>query len=111
MKRCDFLLLPSVIATVWSHASAEVKIPRTGFIQTGSRQDSQSLLDAFRDGLSALGWTEGNNIIVLDRWDEDRTAQLPAIIKPRCGSMRASLSRSRSTTACGAHRQRSAWEI
>src|SRR6516162_8629047 len=86
MKRRDFLLLPSVIAMVWSHSSAEVKIPRIGFIQTGSRQDNQSLLDAFRDGLSALGWTEGNNIVVLDRWAEDRTDQLPAIVKELIGS-------------------------
>jgi putative ABC transport system substrate-binding protein len=86
MKRRDFLLLPSVIAMVWSHSSAEVKIPRIGFIQTGSRQDNQSLLDAFRDGLSALGWTEGNNIVVLDHWAENRTDQLPAIIKELIGS-------------------------
>ena len=71
---------------VWSHASAEVKIPRIGFIQTGSRQQNQSLLDAFRTGLSALGWTEGNNIVVLDRWAEDRTDQLPAIVKELIGS-------------------------
>src|SRR6516165_3771584 len=86
MKRRDFLLLPSVIAMVWSHSSAEVKIPRIGFVQTGSRQDNQSLLDAFRDGLSARGWTEGNNIVVLDRWAEDRTEALPAIVKELIGS-------------------------
>jgi putative ABC transport system substrate-binding protein len=86
MNRRDFLLLAGVIAMAWNPASAEVKIPRIGFIQTGSRQENQSLLDAFRAGLSALGWTEGNNIVVLDRWAEDRTDQLPAIVKELIGS-------------------------
>ena len=86
MNRRDFLLLAGVIAMAWNPASAEVKIPRIGFIQTGSRQENHSLLDAFRAGLSALGWTEGNNIVVLDRWAEDRTDQLPAIVKELIGS-------------------------
>ena len=86
MNRRDFLLLAGVIAMAWNPASAEVKIPRIGFIQTGSQQENHSLLDAFRAGLSALGWTEGNNIVVLDRWAEDRTDQLPAIVKELIGS-------------------------
>ena len=86
MKRRDFLLLAGVIAMAWNPASAEVKIPRIGFIQTGSQQENHSLLDAFRAGLSALGWTDGNNIVVLDRWAEDRTDQLPAIVKELIGS-------------------------
>ena len=86
MNRRDFLLLAGVIAMARNPASAEAKIPRIGFIQAGSRQENQSLLDAFRAGLSALGWTEGNNIVVLDRWAEDRTDQLPAIVKELIGS-------------------------
>jgi putative tryptophan/tyrosine transport system substrate-binding protein len=56
-------------------------MPRIGFIQAGARQENQGLLDAFRDGLSALGWTDGSNIAILDRWAEDRTERLPGIIK------------------------------
>jgi len=86
MNRRNFLLLAGGIAMAWNPASAEVKIPRIGFIQTGSQQENHSLLDAFRAGLSALGWTDGNNIVVLDRWAEDRTDQLPAIVKELIGS-------------------------
>jgi len=86
MNRRNFLLLAGGIAMAWNPASAEVKIPRIGFIQTGSQQENHSLLDAFRAGLSALGWTEGNNIVGLDRWAEDRTDQLPAIVKELIGS-------------------------
>jgi putative tryptophan/tyrosine transport system substrate-binding protein len=86
MKRRDFLLLAGVMATTWSPVAAEVKSTRIGFIHAGSRQKNQSLLDAFRQNLSALGWTDGSNIAVLDRWAEDRTEALPAIVKELIGS-------------------------
>ena len=86
MTRRELMLLAGTTVMAWNPAAAEVKTPRLGFVQTGSRQDNQSLLDAFRDGLSARGWTEGNNIVVLDRWAEDRTEALPAIVKELIGS-------------------------
>jgi len=86
MTRRELMLLAGTTVMAWNPAAAEVKTPRLGFVQTGSRQDNQSLLDAFRDGLSARGWTEGNNTVVLDRWAEDRTEALPAIVKELIGS-------------------------
>jgi hypothetical protein len=86
MKRRDFLLLPGVIAVAWNRASAKVETPRIGFVQAGSRQDSHPLLVAFRDSLSALGWTDGRNVSVIDRWAEERTEALPAIVKELIGS-------------------------
>jgi putative ABC transport system substrate-binding protein len=56
------------------------KIAKIGFIEAGSQQANQIFLDSFRDGLTALGWTEGNNITVLDRWAEARSERLPQII-------------------------------
>jgi len=81
MTRREFLLLAGATAFPWNPAAAEVKTPRIGFIEAGSRQENQSLLDAFRANLSAHGWTDGSNIAVLDRWAEERTEQLPAIVK------------------------------
>jgi len=86
MRRRRFLLLAGTAALIWNPAAAEIKIPRIGFVQTGSRQEGQSLLNAFVDNLSALGWTEGKNIAVLDRWADDRTEALPAIVKELIGS-------------------------
>ena len=80
MTRRDFLLLAGATAMAWNPAAAEVKLPRIGLIQAGSRQENQALLDAFRASLSAHGWTDGSNIAVLDRWADDRTEALPAII-------------------------------
>lgn len=86
MKRRDFLLLPGVMEMAWNQASAKVETPRIGFVQAGSRQENHALLVAFRDGLSALGWTHGSNVSVLDRWAEERTEALPAIVKELIGS-------------------------
>jgi len=84
MTRRGFLLLAGTAAMTRNTASAEAK--RIGLIHAGSRQENQSLLDAFRENLSALGWTDGSNIAVLDRWAEERTEQLPAIVKELIGS-------------------------
>jgi putative ABC transport system substrate-binding protein len=86
MTRRGFMLLTSATAMVRNPAAAEVKIPRIGLIEAGSRQENQHLLDAFRENLAALGWTDGSNIAVLDRWAEERAERLPAIVKELIGS-------------------------
>src|SRR5215469_8186661 len=86
MKRRDFLLLPGAMAMAWNRASAKVEAPRIGFVQAGSQQENHALLAVFRDGLSALGWTDGSNVRVLDRWAEEPTEALPAIVKELIGS-------------------------
>jgi putative tryptophan/tyrosine transport system substrate-binding protein len=86
VRRRGFLLLAGATALAGHPAAAEVKVPRIGFIQAGSRQENQSLLDAFREKLAALGWTGGKNITVLDRWAEERSEQLPAIVNELIGS-------------------------
>jgi putative ABC transport system substrate-binding protein len=86
MRRRDLLWLGSAVGMASTHALAEVKIPRVGFVQAGSRQENQGLLEVFRGGLSALGWSDGSNIAILDRWAEDRTEQLPGIVKELIGS-------------------------
>jgi putative ABC transport system substrate-binding protein len=86
MTRRGFMLLTSATAMARNPAAAEVKIPRIGLIEAGSREENQHLLDAFRENLSALGWTDGSNIAVLDRWAEERAERLPAIVKELIGS-------------------------
>jgi putative ABC transport system substrate-binding protein len=86
MRRRDFLLLASAGATVWKPAVKRIRAPRIGFIEAGSRQESQKLLDAFRDSLAALGWIDGNNIAILDRWAEGQVEGLPGIVRGLIGS-------------------------
>ncbi len=86
MTRRDLLVLAAGAAMTGNSAVAETNSPRVGFVQVGLRQDSQGLLAAFRENLAALGWTDGSNITVLDRWAEERAEQLPGIIKELIGS-------------------------
>jgi putative tryptophan/tyrosine transport system substrate-binding protein len=86
MNRRELLLLPAAAAIAGSPASAEVETPRIGFVQVGSRQENRSLLDAFRENLAALGWTDGSNIAIVGRWAEESTERLPGIIDKLIGS-------------------------
>lgn len=86
MRRRSFLWLAALTAVARGAAQAEADIPRIGFIQTGSQQEGQTFLDAFRNGLSEHGWTDGSNIAILDRWAEDHTEALPGIVKELIGT-------------------------
>jgi putative ABC transport system substrate-binding protein len=86
MNRRELLLLPAAAAIAGSPASAEVETPRIGFVQVGSRQENRSLLDAFRENLAALGWTDSSNIAIVGRWAEESTERLPGIIDKLIGS-------------------------
>jgi putative ABC transport system substrate-binding protein len=81
MRRRDLLLLAAGAAMTRNRALAESNTPRIGFVQVGLRQDSQGHLDAFRENLAALGWTDGSNIAVLDRLAEERAERLPGIVE------------------------------
>src|SRR5689334_7330303 len=61
------------------HPSA-AQTARIGFLEPGSPEANRGFLDAFREGLSALGWAEGRNLEILDRWARARTDRLPEIV-------------------------------
>jgi putative ABC transport system substrate-binding protein len=62
------------------------QIRRLGFIAPGLQGGSQNLLASFHDGLTALGWIHGHNIIVLDRWGEELSERLTVVAKELIGS-------------------------
>jgi putative tryptophan/tyrosine transport system substrate-binding protein len=86
VRRRDFLWLAAATAVAQNPARTEADIPRIGFIQTGSQREGQTFFDAFRNGLSEHGWTDGSNIAILDRWAEDHTEALPGIVKELIGT-------------------------
>ncbi len=86
MRRRDLLLLAAGTAVTRNPVSAETTAARIGFVQGGSRQESGTLLDKFREGLDALGWTDGSKIVIFDRWADERAEQLPGIVKELIGS-------------------------
>ena len=53
------------------------KVPRIGFLGTGSLSDTSPQLDAFRQGLREFGWVERQNIVIDYRSAEGRLDRLP----------------------------------
>ena len=80
MKRRDFITLLGG-AAAWpfvARAQQPAKLPIVGFI--GSDPDQWTdLLRAFRLGLRATGFVEGQNVLVEYRWDKGRNDSLPAL--------------------------------
>jgi ABC-type uncharacterized transport system substrate-binding protein len=85
VQRRDFLLLAVGTAIPWNPAVAAAWTPRIGFIGAGSAVANRGFLDVLWDGLRALGWTDGN-LVILDRWAEERTEQLPSIAEELVGA-------------------------
>jgi putative ABC transport system substrate-binding protein len=81
MRRRDFLPLAAATGMAWISGLAGANDLRIGFVHAGFRQENQSLLDSFRNGLSGHGWTDGDNITILDRWAEESTERFPDTIK------------------------------
>jgi putative ABC transport system substrate-binding protein len=73
MRRRDFLKGIAGSATAWplvARAQQSDRMRRIGLLMGYPEGDSeaQSYIAAFRQGLHALGWTEGGNILIDTRW-------------------------------------------
>src|SRR5689334_2571121 len=83
MRRRAVLALGTILLvgpTAAGEAQIAGKTPRVGFIEAGSREANQGFLDAFRDGLSTLGWRDGATIEIIDRWAEASDDRLQKIV-------------------------------
>ncbi|MBV8192701.1 MAG: ABC transporter substrate-binding protein [Alphaproteobacteria bacterium] len=72
------LAAPTIIRPV--QAQPGLKKARVGFIEPGTQEANGSFLAAFRAGLAAHGWIEGQNVTILDRWVENRPERVPEIV-------------------------------
>jgi putative tryptophan/tyrosine transport system substrate-binding protein len=72
-----------VVALTVCGARAEAqqtgKVPRIGFLDGSTAFGSAVLLEAFRQELSKLGWTEGKNIAIEYRFGEQKSERLPEL--------------------------------
>jgi hypothetical protein len=66
MRRRQFITLLGGVAVAWplaAHAQQTGKMPRIGFLGN-STAALENLVGPFRDGLRALGYEEGRNIVI-----------------------------------------------
>src|SRR6266542_386698 len=81
MERREFIVTLGLIAApLAAEAQQTGKIPRVGFVEAGSRSVNQHFADAFRRGLHELGYVEGQNITIEERWAEGRTERFPDLL-------------------------------
>ena len=61
------------------------KVFRVGFIGASSASSAGHYLEAFREGLRALGYVEGENIVIEVRWAEGSAGRFPRLIAELIG--------------------------
>jgi putative tryptophan/tyrosine transport system substrate-binding protein len=83
MRRRDFIKGIAGTATAWPlFARAQqptAKIPRVGWLVTGTPTTYRFSLAAFLDGLKAAGRIEGQNVLIEYRWAEGNLDRLPEL--------------------------------
>jgi putative ABC transport system substrate-binding protein len=62
-----------------AEAQQPVKAPRVGLLLQGTSTSLMTRLDGFQQGLRERGYVEGKNIVLEQRFDEDREERLPAL--------------------------------
>ena len=83
MKRREFIAGLGV-AAAWplvARAQQSNRVRRIGWLASGGPISYRASLAAFRDGLRALNYVEGQNINIEYRWAEGNLALLPELAK------------------------------
>jgi putative ABC transport system substrate-binding protein len=66
------LLLCALLSALYGAAQAQPKIPRIGILGVGSASANAGRIAAFQQGLRDLGYVEGKNIVVEQRWAQGK---------------------------------------
>lgn len=81
MKRRKFLLLSGTAVSCLSLGTyaRTASTPVIGFLGSGSPASYAPFVDAFRQGLTEMGYVEGKNVAIEFRWAGSRFERLPAL--------------------------------
>jgi putative ABC transport system substrate-binding protein len=61
-------------------AQATGGVWRVGFLEAGAPTANPQFFEAFKHGLAALGYVEGKNVIVVDRWADGQIERFPTLM-------------------------------
>jgi putative tryptophan/tyrosine transport system substrate-binding protein len=83
MQRREFItLLGGITAATWplaARAQMQRKMARIGYLAAGIRNVIPNPRDAFLQGLRDLGYVEGQNFVLVDRYAEGQQERLPEL--------------------------------
>ena len=81
IRKLFLILVELTLASVQiAHVQQAAKIPRIGYMSgTGDLSNPGANTEAFRQGLRDLGYIEGKNILIENRYIEGKRDQLPRI--------------------------------
>ena len=82
MKRREFITLAgaAVAASSTSLSGQELRPARLGYVWIGSEGSEHSTRDGMRQGLRELGYAEGRDFILEERYADSQLDRLPKII-------------------------------
>ena len=80
-KKLTILTLGAMLLALSFSTEAQqpTKIPRIGYLATAPASAITARVKAFRQGLRELGYVEGKNIVIEQRYTEDKLDRLPAL--------------------------------
>jgi putative ABC transport system substrate-binding protein len=80
MRRREFITLISS-AAMWPLAARaqQAAMPMIGFLSSRSPGESAGVVAAFRQGLGASGFVEGQSVVIAFRWAEGHCDRLPVL--------------------------------
>jgi putative ABC transport system substrate-binding protein len=81
IKKIFYVALSAMLFAACSSAEAQQpnKVPRIGYLVTSSLSPNSARIEAFRQGLRALGYIEGKNIVIEWRSAEGKADRLPSL--------------------------------
>jgi putative tryptophan/tyrosine transport system substrate-binding protein len=82
MKRREFIVLIGGAAATWPLAARaqQPAMPAIGFLRSTSLAVSTPMVAGFRQGLTATGFTEGQNVAIEYRYADNQRERLPGLV-------------------------------